>query len=116
VHQVGYLTEINARCTVNKTLNAVQMFMLHSWYHKECLFKEFLILDLRTSIFKLIRIFDANFVFINHLTPNGQFSGRTAPLTYRCYIFLFIQQIYVLNILNTLHILRFSLFKMSFIS
>jgi hypothetical protein len=21
VHQVGYLTEINARCTVNKTLN-----------------------------------------------------------------------------------------------
>jgi hypothetical protein len=31
----------------------------------------------------------------NHLTPNGQFSGRTAPLTYRCCIFLFIQQIYV---------------------
>jgi len=24
---------------------------------------------------------------INHLTPNGHFSGRTAPLTYRCYIF-----------------------------
>jgi hypothetical protein len=21
---------------------------------------------------------------INHLTPNGHFSGRTAPLTYRC--------------------------------
>jgi hypothetical protein len=34
----------------------------------------------------------------NHLTPNGHFSGRTAPLTYRCYIFLFIQQIYLLNI------------------
>jgi Tfp pilus assembly pilus retraction ATPase PilT len=28
---------------------------------------------------------------INHLTLNGQFSGRTAPLTYRCCIFLFIQ-------------------------
>jgi hypothetical protein len=27
---------------------------------------------------------------INHLTPNGHFSGRTAPLTYRCSIFLFI--------------------------
>jgi hypothetical protein len=40
---------------------------------------------------------------INHLTPNGHFSGRTAPLTYRCCIFLFIQQIYVLNILNMLH-------------
>jgi hypothetical protein len=24
---------------------------------------------------------------INHLTPNGYFSGRTAPLTYRCCIF-----------------------------
>jgi hypothetical protein len=41
------------------------------------------------------------------LTPNGYFSGRTAPLTYRCCIFLFIQQIYVLNILNMLHTLRF---------
>ena len=25
--------------------------------------------------------------FINHLTPNGHFSGPTAPLTYRCCIF-----------------------------
>jgi len=24
---------------------------------------------------------------INHLSPNGHFSGRTAPLTYRCCIF-----------------------------
>jgi hypothetical protein len=24
---------------------------------------------------------------LNHLTPNGHFSGRTAPLTYRCSIF-----------------------------
>ena len=24
---------------------------------------------------------------VNHLTPNGHFSGRTAPLTYRCCIF-----------------------------
>jgi hypothetical protein len=24
---------------------------------------------------------------LNHLTPNGYFSGRTAPLTYRCCIF-----------------------------
>jgi hypothetical protein len=54
--------------------------------------------------------------YLNHLTPNGQFSGRTAQLTYRWWIFLFIQQIYVLNILNMLHTLRFFLFKMSFIS
>jgi hypothetical protein len=26
---------------------------------------------------------------INHLTPNGHFSGRTAPLTYRCCIFFY---------------------------
>ena len=26
-------------------------------------------------------------VSFNHFTPNGQFSGRTAPLTYRCCIF-----------------------------
>jgi hypothetical protein len=52
----------------------------------------------------------------NHLTPNGHFSGRTAPLTYRCSIFVFIQQIYVLNILNMLHTLRLFLFKMPFIS
>jgi hypothetical protein len=52
----------------------------------------------------------------NHLTPNGHFSGRTAPLTYRCCIFLFIKQIYVLNILNMLHTLSFFLFKMPFIS
>jgi hypothetical protein len=52
----------------------------------------------------------------NHLTPNGRFSGRTPPLTYRGCIFLFIQQIYVLNILNMLHTLGFFLFKMSFIS
>ena len=45
---------------------------------------------------------------LNHLTPNDHFSGRTAPLTPRCCIFLFIQQIYVMNILNVLHIVCFS--------
>jgi hypothetical protein len=29
---------------------------------------------------------NCSFLF-NHLTPNGHFSGRTAPLTYRCCIF-----------------------------
>ena len=53
---------------------------------------------------------------INHLTPNDHFSGRTAPLTFRCCIFLFIQQIYILNILNMLHTLCFFLFEMPFIS
>jgi hypothetical protein len=60
--------------------------------------------------------FNVNYIVFNHLTPNGHFSGRTAPLTYRCCIFLFIQQIYVLNILNMMHTLCFFLFKMSFIS
>ena len=55
---------------------------------------------------------------INHLTPNGHYMGRTAQLTSRyCILYIFIQQIYVLNILNMLHNLRFFfLFKMPFIS
>ena len=52
----------------------------------------------------------------NHLTPNDHFGGRTAQLTSRCCIFLFVQQIYVVNILNMLHTLCFFLFKMPFIS
>ena len=57
------------------------------------------------------------FILINHLTPNGHFSGRTAPANLQMlHFFLFIQQIYVLNILNMLHTLRFFFFKMSFIS
>ena len=52
---------------------------------------------------------------INHLTPNDHFSGRTPPLIFRCCIFVFIQQIYVLNILNMLHTLCFFLFKRPFI-
>jgi hypothetical protein len=52
----------------------------------------------------------------NPLTPNGHSSGRTAPLTSRRCIKIFYQQIFVLNILNMLHNLRFSLVKMPFIS
>ena len=41
---------------------------------------------------------------------------HTAPLTSRCCILYIIQQIYLQNILNMLHTLRFFLFKMPFIS
>ena len=45
---------------------------------------------------------------INHLTPNGHYMGRTAQLTSSCCIlYIYIQQIYILNILNMLHNLRF---------
>jgi hypothetical protein len=50
----------------------------------------------------------SDIILINHLKPNGHFSGRTAPLTYRCSIVLFIQQLYVLNILNKLTLSVFS--------
>jgi hypothetical protein len=33
------------------------------------------------------KFFDNN--YINHLTPNGNFSGRTAPLTYRYCFFIY---------------------------
>ena len=57
-------------------------------------------------------------LWLNHLTPNGHFSGRTAPLTYRCCIFF----IYPTNIRteyfkHAAHSLFFfPLFKMPFIS
>jgi len=55
-------------------------------------------------------------VFFNLLTPNVNYSGRTAPLTSKFAFYIFIQQIYVLNILNMVYTLRFFLFKMQFVS
>ena len=52
----------------------------------------------------------------NPLTPNDPYSGRTAPLTSKVTFYIFIQQIYVLNILNMVYTLRFFLFKMQFVS
>jgi hypothetical protein len=46
--------------------------------------------------------------FFSPLTPNDPYSGRTAPLTSkRCILYIFIQQIWVLNILNMVYTLRF---------
>ena len=55
-------------------------------------------------------------VFINLLTPNVNYSGRTAPLTSKVAFYTFIQQIYVLNILNVVYTLRFFFLKMQFVS
>ena len=52
----------------------------------------------------------------NLLTPNVNYSGRTAPLTSKVAFYMFIQQIYVLNILNVVYTLLFFLFKMQFVS
>jgi len=41
----------------------------------------------------------------NLLTPNVNYIGRTAPLTSKVAFYVFIQQIYVLNILNMVYIL-----------
>jgi hypothetical protein len=35
-------------------------------------------------VLEIKNIVNGAFVDINHLTPNCHFSGRTAPLTYRC--------------------------------
>ena len=40
-----------------------------------------------TALLVLLLFFLLLRKLINHLTPNGHFSGRTAPLTYRCCIF-----------------------------
>ena len=39
--------------------------------------------------------------------PNVNYSGRTAPLTSKVAFYIFIQQIWVLNILNMVYTLRF---------
>jgi len=52
----------------------------------------------------------------NPLMPNDYYSGHTAPLTSKVTLYVFIQQIHVLNILNMVCTLRFFLFKMQFIS
>jgi len=50
------------------------------------------------------------------LTPNANHSGLTAPLTSKVAFYMFIQQIYVLNILNIVYTLSLFLFKMQFVS
>ena len=46
-------------------------------------------------------------LFLNLLTPNVNYGGRTAPLTSKVAFYIFIQQIQVLNILNMVYNLRF---------
>ena len=53
---------------------------------------------------------------VNVLTPNVNYSGRTAPLTSKVAFYIFIQQIEVLNNLNMVYTLSFFLFKMQFFS
>jgi len=53
----------------------------------------------------------------NLKTPNVNYSGRTAPLTSKVAFYIFVQQIYVPNILNMVYSLCFFfLFKMQFVS
>jgi hypothetical protein len=53
---------------------------------------------------------------VNPLTPNDPYRGRAAPLTSKVTFYIFIHQIYVLNILNMVYTLRFFLLKMQFVS
>jgi len=53
---------------------------------------------------------------INPLTPNDHYRDRTAPLTSKVPFYIFIQQIYVLNILNMVYTIRFFLLKVQFVS
>jgi len=57
-----------------------------------------------------------NIFTLHYLTPNDDYSGRTAPLTSkRCILYIYSTNT-VLNILNMLYTLRFFLFKMQFVS
>ena len=48
-------------------------------------------------------------LIFNSLKPNDHYSGRIAPLNSKVAFYIFIQQIQVLNILNMVYTLRFSL-------
>ena len=52
-------------------------------------------------------VININCTAVNLLTPNVNYSGRTAPLTSKVAFYIFIQQIYVLNILNMVYTLLF---------
>jgi len=55
-------------------------------------------------------------ILLNLLTPNVNYSCRTAPLTSKVAFYIFIQQMYVLNILSEVYTLRFFFLKMQFVS
>jgi len=57
-----------------------------------------------------------NLKFLGFLMHNDPYRGRTTPLTSKVVFYIFIQQIYVLNILNLVYTLRFFLFKIQFVS
>ena len=49
------------------------------------------------------QIFTATAFRFIPLTPNDHYSGSTAQLTSKVTFYIFVQQIYVLNILNVVH-------------
>ena len=55
-------------------------------------------------------------IAFNPLTPNDHNRCRTAPLTSKVSFYIFIQQMWVLYILNIVYTLRFFLFKIHFVS
>jgi len=69
-----------------------------------------------TSLIQINPVTPIQQIFVNVLKPNVNYSGRTAPLTSKVSFCIFIQQIYVLNILNMVYTLRSFLFKMQFVS
>ena len=66
---------------------------------------------IHTTLSKNTATYRTYFTSINLYTPNVNYSWRTAPLTSKVAFYIFIQQIYVLNILNTVYTLRFFSFS-----
>ena len=61
----------------------------------------------RSGLFDPVWCKNSRWINTNLLTPNVNYSGRTAPLTSKVAFYIFIQQIYVLNILNIVYTLPF---------
>ena len=67
----------------------------------------------KSLIHEKMKLKKRNSYSINPLKPNDAYRRRTAPLTSKVAFYIFIQQIWVLNILNMVYTLRFSSSKCS---
>jgi len=89
-------------------LRATRMFLLFHLLHMNC--------EVCVAIHRSVSLFfcaEFNFrgssfvwhLYINLLTPSVNYSGHTAPLSSKVAFYIFIQQIYILNILNMVYTL-----------
>ena len=97
-------------CWITKPTDTLEMcntyrFPIATMVARTCQFFTLYVYCLSCATLQTIQVY----IKINRLTPNDHYSGRTAPLTSKVAFYIFIQQIQLLNILNMVYTLLFSL-------